>query len=330
MERKVVIVHHNDMDGIFSGALVYDHEKNVQKADWIKCIEVDYTDNLTTKIGTDILFMENIIVYFVDYSFSKKENTEVISTILNHNSNVIWIDHHATSKKLLDELSTEITDNDKFKAIINTEYCGTVLCYEYLNNIKNNKKILNLVDSWDCWKHNMDNDREFNEGFRNMHYTAEYFGEFIGKAMVFEDKEENYINDWINKGTVICSYLDSNNEALCKSNGFEFTIDYFGTKYNCFGLFQYGNSTVFGDKINQYDIVSLIKFNGEQYVYSLYTTNSDINCSEIASTLGTIDGLGGGGHPGAAGFQAYSNIMHKDAIITVAKSLFGKTKINVK
>ena len=36
---------------------------------------LDYTDNLTTKIGTDILFMENIIVYFVDYSFSKKENT---------------------------------------------------------------------------------------------------------------------------------------------------------------------------------------------------------------------------------------------------------------
>ena len=176
----------------------------------------------------------------------------------------------------------------------------------------------------------MDNDREFNEGFRNMHYTAEYFGEFIGKLMVFEDKEENYINDWINKGTVICSYIDNNNEALCKSNGFEFTIDYFGTKYNCFGLFQYGNSTVFSDRVNQYDITSLIRFNGEQYVYSLYTTNSDINCSEIASTLGTIDGLGGGGHPGAAGFQAYSNIMHKDAIITVAKSLFGKTKINVK
>ena len=35
MERKVVIVHHNDMDGIFSGAIIYDYEKNINKTDWI-------------------------------------------------------------------------------------------------------------------------------------------------------------------------------------------------------------------------------------------------------------------------------------------------------
>ena len=31
MERKVVIVHHNDMDGIFSGAIIYDYEKNIKQ-----------------------------------------------------------------------------------------------------------------------------------------------------------------------------------------------------------------------------------------------------------------------------------------------------------
>ena len=134
----------------------------------------------------------------------------------------------------------------------------------------------------------------------------------------------------ISAGKGICTYVDTNNMALLSKNGFEFNIDYFGKVYKCLAIFQYGNSMVFGDKINDYDIVSLIRFNGSQYVYSLYSNKDDIDCSEIASTLGTIDGLGGGGHPGAAGFQAYSNIMHKDAIITVAKSLFGKTKINVK
>ena len=55
MERKVVIVHHNDMDGIFSGAIIYDYEKNINKTDWIKCIKVDYTMDLQEAIGEDIL-----------------------------------------------------------------------------------------------------------------------------------------------------------------------------------------------------------------------------------------------------------------------------------
>ena len=51
MERKVVIVHHNDMDGIFSGAIIYDYEKNINKTNWIKCIKVDYTMDLQEAIG---------------------------------------------------------------------------------------------------------------------------------------------------------------------------------------------------------------------------------------------------------------------------------------
>ena len=328
MERKVVIVHHNDMDGIFSGAIIYDYEKNINKADWIKCIKVDYTMDLYEAIGEDIYTLEDIIVYFVDYSFSKKENIDIISTILNNRSKVIWIDHHSSSKELLESLPEEITKNANFDANINTEYCATVLCYEWAHKTKNNKAILNLVDSWDSWKHNVDNDREFNEGFRSFHYSAEDFGELIGIILVFEEKETNFINDCISKGTTICNYLDENNEQLCKSNGFEFNIDYFGTKYTCFGLCQYGNSLVFGDRINEYDIVVLMRFNGDQFVYSLYSNKDEIECNKIASDLGTFDSLGGGGHKGAAGFQTYDNIFFKDTTVKVYKSLIGnKTKI---
>ena len=124
-------------------------------------------------------------------------------------------------------------------------------------------------------------------------------------------------------------YVDTNNMALLSKNGFEFNIDYFGKVYKCLALFQYGNSMVFGDKINDYDIVSLIRFNGSQFVYSLYSNKDNIDCSKIATTLGTFSKLGGGGHKGAAGFQTYENIMYKNCIIHAYKSLFLK-KIKIK
>lgn len=329
MERKVIIIHHNDMDGIFSGALIYDYEKNINKTDWIKCIEVDYTMDLHQTIGEDILSLEDIIVYFVDYSFSKKENINIISTILNNRSAVIWIDHHKSSEDLLEKLPVDITGASRFEHSINTKYCAAVLCYEWINKIVNNKRMLNIVDSWDTWKHNQSNDREFNEGFRSMHYTAEQFGEFIGSLLVFENKEEDFINNCLSKGKDICSYLDENNGVLCETNGFEFNIEYFGKTFKCFGLCQYGNSLVFGDRINKYDIVVLIRFNGDQFVYSLYSNKDYVECNQIASDLGTFDGLGGGGHKGAAGFQAYENIIYKDNTLVIYKSLFRK-KIKVK
>ena len=326
MERKVLIIHHDDMDGKFSGALIYNYEKN---ADWIKCIEVDYTMNLVDIIDEDILTLEGLIVYFVDYSFSKKENVDIILSILDNNGQVVWIDHHVSSEKTLALLPSEISNNNNFKAIVNTKYCATVLCYEYVSGTRNHKKVFNLVDSWDCWKHNIPEDRFFNEGFRSMHYFVEELGNIIGDILKNKDAEDHFINKMISAGKGICTYVDTNNMALLSKNGFEFNIDYFGKVYKCLAIFQYGNSMVFGDKINDYDIVSLIRFNGSQYVYSLYSNKDDIDCSKVAATLGTFSRLGGGGHKGAAGFQTYENIMYKNCVVHAYKSLFLK-KIKIK
>ena len=42
MERKVLIIHHDDMDGKFSGALIYNYEKN---ADWKRAGLKDPTED---------------------------------------------------------------------------------------------------------------------------------------------------------------------------------------------------------------------------------------------------------------------------------------------
>ena len=241
MERKVLIIHHDDMDGKFSGALIYNYEKN---ADWIKCIEVDYTMNLVDIIDEDILTLEGLIVYFVDYSFSKKENVDIILSILDNNGQVVWIDHHVSSKNVLASLPDEICNDNRFKAIINTKYCATVLCYEYVSGTRNHKKVFNLVDSWDCWKHNIPEDRFFNEGFRSMHYFVEELGNIIGDILKNKDAEDHFINKMISAGKGICTYVDTNNMALLSKNGFEFNIDYFGKVYKCLAIFQDRKSVV--------------------------------------------------------------------------------------
>ena len=199
MERKVLIIHHNDMDGKFSGALIYNYEKNKKNADWIKCIEVDYTMNLVNIIDEDILTLEGLVVYFVDYSFSKKENTDIILSILDNNGRVVWIDHHVSSKNVLASLPDEICNDNRFKVIIDTKYCATVLCYEYTSTIKNDKAFLNLVDSWDCWKHTVPDDRFFNEGFRSMHYFVEELGDIVGDILKNKDAEDRFINKMIDE-----------------------------------------------------------------------------------------------------------------------------------
>ena len=68
---------------------------------------------------------------------------------------------------------------------------------------------------------------------------------------------------------------------------------------------------LFNDK---YDVVIPYMYTGTQYKYSLFTKRNNLDCSEIAKKLGEIDGLGGGGHAQAAGFQTYHNIFESNIV----------------
>jgi nanoRNase/pAp phosphatase (c-di-AMP/oligoRNAs hydrolase) len=83
---------------------------------------------------------------------------------------------------------------------------------------------------------------------------------------------------------------------------------------------------MFGDRIKDYDIVIGFHYNGKQYIYSLYTSKDNINCADIAKKIGSISGLGGGGHTQAAGFQMYNRIIENDCILHIKNKIFKKNK----
>lgn len=308
-DNKVIIFHHNDMDGKVSAALIYAYEYyyKMTKSINITCKEIDYTVLLNDDIK------EGTTVYFVDYSFSKNENVDYLKSLINKGYKVVWIDHHKTSLKVLYQLREEINlANTNFDCMMTEKKCATMICahwiWEQTNHDKKyyieNSNFIKLVNSWDIWIHDMENDIDFNQGFmhivRAKQYSIANIAEILNVALinndpynVGEDYEKTLIQNYITIGKSINDYLDIINADLCKKYGHEVTIIFNNNEYKCITLNKSGNSTLFGDLNDKYDIVIPYMYTGTQYVYSLFTKRNNLNCSEIAKKLGETDGLGG-------------------------------------
>ena len=235
--------HHNDMDGYCSAAIVASETKDYNQDDYI---EIDYVTPIPVhKIN------EGETVYFVDYSFSGT-NINALKEILNHNCNLIWIDHHKTSIALLDRYP-------EFKAIPSIFKLG--------------------VDSEDS------------SPLSSFWYDVIYDGQRSGKRM----------DQTIKNGRLLKNYVDEQNTWYRNHYGFISEIN----GIPCFALNLKTNSWVFGKAYDDYPLCVAFVYNGEHYVYTLYSSKSDVDCAAIAGLYG------GGGHAGAAGFSTETLILNK-------------------
>ena len=240
-DNKVIIFHHNDMDGKVSAALIYAYEYyyKMTKSINITCKEIGYTVLLNDDIK------EGTTVYFVDYSFSKNENVDYLKSLINKGYKVIWIDHHKTSLEILYQLRKEMNlANTNFDCMMTEEKCATMICahwvWEQTNHNKKyhieNRNFIKLVNSWDIWIHDMENDRDFNQGFMHIVRAKQYNIANIAKILnaalinnddpynVGEDREKTLIQNYINIGKSINEYLDISNADLCKKYGHQVKI----------------------------------------------------------------------------------------------------------
>jgi oligoribonuclease NrnB/cAMP/cGMP phosphodiesterase (DHH superfamily) len=367
------ICHHTDEDGIASAAVIYEYLKIVNKGNRknIKFFfyKLDYTMDLNKVLPNNIPIEDE--VYFVDYSFSKKQNIDFMINLANNGIKVIWIDHHKTSEGLIyGEIleSKSIYNHANIEYFVDTNYCATYLAYKYAYlKLNSDYKVdylifagsgeldyvplyIKYVDSWDTWKHNMSYTTEFNYGMSTIkHGPTNLFSnifrfnsENLNKLFSNDKKDhkiiESYMNKFVNtaiaKGKVIKEYKDFENDVFCDEHGFECVIadhtSTIGTRYyRCFAVNRRGNSTMFGDRVNKYDIVIGFHYNGKQYVYSLYTSKVDVDCEYLAKKLGSVSGLGGGGHTQAAGFQMYDRIIRDNSILHINNKLFNRNKYSI-
>lgn len=340
--KAVHIFHHNDLDGRASGAVMYEYFLKYRD-DVKKYVfhELDYTMKLNQKVYPDD------VIVFVDYSFSKLGNIDYLIDLLNKNHEVIWIDHHGSSQNLISkiingEYNTSILN---FDWKITNDYCATWLSYiwcleqihgvydEYNDIVPN---IIKYVNSHDLWLYNMNETKKFIYGIDGLDYTAKNFFRKVfknKKSNIFsltkaDILEENkFINKMITNGNNILEYVDHRNLIERNSRGFEFLIIDINDDryYKGYALNIHGNSLVFGNKVDEYDIVCpFVKMANGQWKYSFYTTKDDVNCSELCSIFGKFDNLGGGGHRKAAGFQSKNCIFDYGNIILFKRRLLFK------
>lgn len=311
--RKVWIFHHTDADGYCGGFLC----KSYMKIFDFETYACDYTTDFSRY---DI--EKNDVVMIVDLSFTDKTIYQLKDMAEKCNNRIMWIDHHESSldcyendKELqdLDFLLLALgTRENRYSAAFIAFVVFSYIIYPKADDIKIPDYVY-LVSDWDTWTHETKDSKYFNKGVNASPYIHLYSKDLerYDKHNIWEQLDEEFVrkiytnstlDELINKGKLLVEENEVLDARYLKSNGFEFNL--FG--YSVLACNQRSNSLLFGDKIDEYDFVCpfvLHRRNGKLiYTYSLFSTDDELSCKELAERFG------GGGHKGAAGFQLPFNI----------------------
>ena len=278
------VFYHNDLDGRCAGAIVAHFTGNYNPEDYF---EVDYVMDLSVVPVSD-----GEVVYFVDYSF--KENTlGFLKSLQERGCQIIWIDHHTSSINLC-KAHPELA---LINGIRSDEWSGAALTWDYCSDFER-PDCVNYVSDYDCWKFQYEPQTTFFKlGIETVKYDAldDIWERLFGDMWVFE------IGYLIVTGRTIKGYVDKTNDYYREHYAYETEI----AGHKCLVVNQETNSWVFGSKYNEYPLVMVWVFDGTQYVYSIFSSNPEIDCSKIAESYG------GGGHKGAAGFSSKELLFRK-------------------
>lgn len=313
---KIQIITHNDMDGYASAAVVYWAFK---KAGFISEDNYSITHyNYSDKIPS--CDQSAKIIFITDYSISNEAfMKDLRQTYDNNKHKIFWCDHHQTS---IDNCKGDYTILKNIPGIRDTKYCGAALAWFYLNpgsTDANLPKILRLVDDYDCWKKNIKESDYLNAAFN---YNQEYYKDLhdptsdLWEHLIYYRGNSEFSvigHKLIDYGERSCQIQRDTEWANIRRNGWVGTLDKFpDVKMICLNNDSKG-SQLFSDLLKskeypngKYTHACAFQFDGSKMTYSIYSAeNASPNAQKIC------EAYGGGGHPGAAGFQSKSIVVKK-------------------
>lgn len=269
----VLCIHHNDLDGRCSAAIVLKYYTEGDRAK-VEFLETDYRN---PPPSPDVV--KGKIVVIVDFSFPP----EVMGMIEKTADRLIWIDHHATAKYYPYQHLSGLRDfEDKSMA-------GCELTWRYFFE-ENMPLAVSLIGDYDKWALQMPGSKMFYEGMK-----LEKNGptDRVWKYLLSNDSTESVkrSKQVILGGKIATLYRDSYCNNLCSSFGFETELD--GVRAYACNQFMFGSGG-FGHRFTQYPMCIAFIWSGEKWTVSMYSETVDVGV--IAKTYG------GGGHKGAAGF----------------------------
>ncbi len=284
------LYHKPDLDGHCSGALVrYLIEHNLTKQDFAPEVEarpIGYEDIFPF----DELAADDTVI-LVDFSLPYDDMVKLEKSV----KRLIWIDHHKSSIEELEGLNYEgVRSTDKAA-------CQLVLDYFAKPEVASKHwtfvEWLGLYDSWKWEQHpDAQNIFAFQYGMRINHTDPAdnfpFWNVLFKAALNDEATSRLFITRTTETGKNIIKYQKQFDKDYIKHYGFETAFE----DYSTFAVNRdRGGLQSFGELINKYDICLTYVYNGSKYVVSLYSSKIDVS---VAAKI-----YGGGGHPGASGFE---------------------------
>lgn len=268
--------YHNDLDGKCAAFIV-----GLKHSD-VKYVPVDYDRYEIKPVG------KKDMVYIVDFSFP----LEVMQRLMAKTQNIIWIDHHVSAIKKLEPIA------DELKGIRDTSMAGCELTWKYFHDNEQAYEFVRLIGDYDTWKFKYLCTEAFNFGM--LLYSTEpdkpIWKELYGnEKTVYRVKEE---------GNICIQFRDQAVQEAYKSM---FGMKWLG--FNCLvsTLGLWGSKGFPKDIQKDYDILVTCYYNGDEWSILLYSTTVDV------ATI--CEQYGGGGHPGAAGFQSHLPPWELDEVV---------------
>jgi len=278
----MIVIHHNDLDGICAAAIV---NRKFKDSNEIKFISTTYSKRINLSI-----VLENETVFILDYSFQHLDDWE---NLLKRTSDIIWIDHHISS-----------INNEKYphhlKGVRENNKSGALLTWEYLFPNEKIPLSVEYINDFDLWIFEYKEQTDyFNKGL----FLVDHSPDSTIWNKLLDKNYHTSIANMIDNGKIIVKYQNKINNSIIKHQ----TKQIIWENYKCLVVNNRGTSQMF-DSIDKSEVDLLIwwHFTNNMFVVTIATIKTGIDVSLICQKYN------GGGHKQIGGFQL--NVLPKEFI----------------
>lgn len=319
-----IVIHHNDADGYCAAGLVALYRKlSYVNNGYVIYVETTYGEEDKILSAIDVSINDLIVegkefdrvgkMYILDFSLPTEDLNQLIETF--NCMDVVYLDHHLTSKHLLEEFK----QNDTVSSVVehSSTKSGCLLTYEYFMNYFNNYfnshvitnqdlvitgvfrdayKVVELCNDYDLWIHANSDSLPFVTGISNFKLDVTDWGEVLHHIIIkqYIDMGNALIKEQTNYAERFIKYF--NKEKIISVEGNRIAVINIPSSWSNIISTEITKAGI-ADAVISYYII------GNDYFVKISIRSADkdncVNCAEIAKKY-----FNGGGHIHAAGGTA--------------------------
>lgn len=277
--KPICLYHGSDLDGHCSGAIYARAHRDREHI----LHPIDYGDPVPWDL------CEGAEVTLIDFSIQPWADFE---RLMKTAASVLWIDHHRSAINSYHE--SEVPPGVSVDTVLDESRAGCELAWQwFFPNILVPESV-RLLGRYDVWDHADPDVLPFQYGLRLLDLDPATGADRGQWPMVFSGVE-NYVNGTIRDGRLLLKYQMQNNAAAVAKAWFPVTF----AGHTWQACNRLGKGSQFFESVwdpSSYAGMMAFGWDGKKWVVGLYS-DTGLDCGAIAKQHG------GGGHPGAAGFQ---------------------------